>query len=165
LDLAADLDAAVVVATPPNIRYVTLPLLANVYGIPGIGAVMWKITTTKMVSSTMTKLFAPGFGEVLADFPADFLRMTRNSYVSSKAAVESYLRKQDFTERIAKSTTPFLVVFGAADQWVDPAATKQWASESRAQIQLIKGVGHTPPIECPTELAHSIRQWVDHTPD
>jgi pimeloyl-ACP methyl ester carboxylesterase len=52
------------------------------------------------------------------------------------------------------------IIFGAADQWVDPAATVQWKAESRAEIELFPGIGHTPVAECPELLALRIHQFI-----
>jgi pimeloyl-ACP methyl ester carboxylesterase len=150
----------IVIGTPPNIRYVNLPILAQVYAVPLLGKLMWRITTVEMARNTMSLLFAPNFGKVPDVFPNDFLRMTRNSYVKGKAGVEDYIRAKDFTKRIETSTAPFLVVFGESDQWVSPTSTTQWKNESRAIIQMIPNVGHTPPVECPEKVAQIISDFV-----
>jgi pimeloyl-ACP methyl ester carboxylesterase len=154
---------AVVIGTPPNIRYVKLPILAQIYSVPLLGKLMWRITTMKMARDTMQQLFAPDFGAVPDVFPADFLRMERHSYVKGKAGVEDYIRERDFTKRIGNSTAPFLVIFGAADQWVQPIATEQWTRESRAIIHLLPNIGHTPPAECPEKVASIVEEFVGNS--
>jgi pimeloyl-ACP methyl ester carboxylesterase len=158
--IAPRISHAVLIATPPNIRYVKLPLLAQIYGVPLLGRLMWHVTTVNMIKDTMKQLFAPNFGAVPDIFATDFQRMTRNSYVKCKAAVEGYIREQDFTRRVAKSSARLKIIFGAADQWVDPAATVQWQAESRAEIELLPGIGHTPVAECPELLASRIYAFI-----
>jgi pimeloyl-ACP methyl ester carboxylesterase len=151
---------AILIGTPPNIKYVHLPIMAQIYSVPLIGGLVWHFTTTKMVRDTMSLLFAPDFGDIPDIFPEDFLQMTRNSYIKGKAEVENYLRQKYFTTRVANSISPLLVIFGEVDQWVDPKATEEWKRDSRATIQLLRSVGHTPLAECPEEIAKIILQFV-----
>jgi pimeloyl-ACP methyl ester carboxylesterase len=155
------LRSAVLIATPPNIRYLSLPMMANIYSVPMLGRLMWRVTTPAMAKGTMAQLFAKGFGDVPDVLPADFLRMTRLSYVNGKAGVEDYIRARDFTKRINASAAPVCVVFGAGDQWVSPAATLQWAAESRAMIKILPDVGHTPILECPALMADVLLEFID----
>jgi pimeloyl-ACP methyl ester carboxylesterase len=108
--IASRISHAILIATPPNIRYVKLPPLAQIYGVPLLGRLMWRITTLKMIKATMKQLFALNFGVVPDIFAMDFQRMTRNSYVKSKAAVESYIREQDFTRRVSQSSAPLKIM-------------------------------------------------------
>jgi pimeloyl-ACP methyl ester carboxylesterase len=151
---------AILIGTPPNIKYVRLPIMAQIYSVPLVGRLVWHFTTIKMVKDTMSLLFNPDFGDIPDVFPKDFLRMTRNSYVKGKAEVENYLRQKYFTLRVKNSVAPLLIIFGAADRWVDPTATEQWKRESRATIQLLPNVGHTPLAECPVETAKIILEFV-----
>jgi pimeloyl-ACP methyl ester carboxylesterase len=65
-----------------------------------------------------------------------------------------------FTARIANSVSPLLVIFGEADQWVDPKATEEWKRDSRATIQLLQSVGHTPLAEYPEKIAKIILEFI-----
>jgi pimeloyl-ACP methyl ester carboxylesterase len=150
------LTGAMVIGTPPNMSFVNLPPLANIYRVPLLGRLMWRITSRKMVSDTMANLFAPeasGVPDVVVD---DFSRMTRHSYVAAKAALEGYAKTRALSDRVAHSTLPLYVVFGDQDQWISPVCTEEWHRTTNAKITLLPGVGHTPPLEVPTSVAELI---------
>jgi pimeloyl-ACP methyl ester carboxylesterase len=151
---------AMVIGTPPDMSFVNLPALANVYRLPLLGRLMWRITSRKMVSDTMASLFAPGFGTVPPIAVDDFQRMTRHSYVAAKAALEGYAHARALSERIAHSTQPFSVVFGEKDQWIPPACMSQWKRAGRVTTLLMPDVGHTPPLEAPEKMARIIRDFI-----
>jgi pimeloyl-ACP methyl ester carboxylesterase len=156
---AARVKGAMVIGTPPDMSFVNLPTLANIYSVPLLGRLMWRITSRKMVSDTMASLFAPGFGAVPLIVVDDFQRMTRHSYVQAKAALEGYAHAQPLSARVSNSSAPLHVVFGEQDQWIPPACTAQWQRASRASVVLMPGIGHTPPLEAPGDLAQIVGEF------
>jgi pimeloyl-ACP methyl ester carboxylesterase len=153
---------AALLGVPPNLTYVRLPVTARLFSVPVLGGLLWRVTTDEMVRGGLAKTFAPGFEagpEVYAPFVRDLRRMTHRSYVRARAAVEGYRRERDLTARVAGSGVPLLVVFGWADQWVDPSAAGHWRRESSARIEMLAGVGHTPLVECPARTAELLRAF------
>jgi pimeloyl-ACP methyl ester carboxylesterase len=150
---------AIVIGTPPDMSFVNLPALANIYAVPMLGRLMWRITSRKMVSDTMASLFAPDFGAVPSIVVDDFQRMTRRSYVQAKGALEGYAHARPLSTRVSNSAVPLHVVFGEQDQWIPPACTTQWQRVTHATVALMPGVGHTPPLEAPGEVAAIIRKF------
>jgi pimeloyl-ACP methyl ester carboxylesterase len=158
--LSARVKGAMMIGTPPNMSFVNLPALANIYKVAVLGRLMWRITTRKMVKDTMANLFAPGFDPVPDIVVDDFQKMTRHSYVQAKAALEGYATEQCLSERVSHSTMPLHIVFGEQDQWISASCTEEWLSTSRATITLMPGTGHTPPLENPIKTAQIISKFV-----
>ena len=149
----ARVNGGMVIGTPPDMSFVTLPAIANIYSVPLLGRLMWRITSRKMVSDTMANLFAPNFGPVPAIVVDDFFKMTRHSYVQAKANLEGFAHAKPLSGRVGSSEVPLLVVFGVQDQWIPPACVDEWQRKSRATTQLMPGVGHTPPLEARDDTA------------
>ncbi len=152
-----------IIGTPPNMSFVNLPALANVYSLPVIGKLMWKVTNRTMVSKTMKALFAPTATEVPAIVVDDFLKMTQHSYVSAKQNLETFATTKSLSDRVTNVGVPLHVVFGDADQWIPPACTKVWSTVGGVSTELLPGVGHTPPLEDPSAVASMIRKLVRET--
>ncbi len=148
------------IAAPPDMSFVNLPAIANIYSVPLVGRLMWRITTRKMVSDTMANLFVPGFSPVPPIVVDDFKRMTRTAYVAAKAGLEGYNHSRSLSLRVEGLNAPLAVVFGDSDQWIPPACTEEWKRSTRAQITLMPGIGHTPPLEAPGEVARIISEFV-----
>ena len=145
--------AAVLLATPPNLTYVHLPVTARLFSAPLLGGVLWKLTTDKMIRGGLAKTFAAGFGSVPDVFVSDLQRMTHRAYVKARAEVEGYRKQQDLTVRVGDAGVPLMIIFGDEDQWVDPLAADGWANTTSARIEILPGVGHTPMIEAPAQTA------------
>ncbi len=154
--LRALVNGAMIIGTPPDMTFVNLPPLANIYSVPLLGRLMWRITSRKMVRDTMASLFAPGFTPVPEIVVDDFQRMTRHSYVQAKAALEGYANACPLSERVSGSSVPLHVVFGDRDQWIPPVCTKEWQRAARVTVDLMPGIGHTPPLEDPERTAKVI---------
>lgn len=152
-------DGAVLLGTPPNLTYVSLPLTARLLSAPVLGRALWRLTTERMVRDGLAKTVAPGFGELPGIFAQDVRRMTHRSYVQGRAGVERYRRDRDLTLRVRDSGVPLMIVFGAEDRWVDPRAVDAWAATTDAQTALLPGVGHTPMVEAPGETAGLITRF------
>jgi pimeloyl-ACP methyl ester carboxylesterase len=152
------LKGALLIAAPPNMSFVDLPAIANIYGVPLVGRLVWAITSRKMVSDTMANLFAPDFGVVPDVVVDDFFAMTRASYVSGKRELEGFATSKPLSERVTNSGVPVHVVFGEQDQWIPAACVEQWQKSTHASVQILPNIGHTPPLECGRVLAEIIRQ-------
>jgi pimeloyl-ACP methyl ester carboxylesterase len=153
-------NGAVIIGTPPNMSFVNLPAIANIYSVPVFGQLMWRITNRKMVSKTMAALFAPRFGPVPDVVVVDFFAMTRHSYVQAKANLEGFARTIPLSDRVAVSDVALHVVFGVDDQWIPARCTEVWSQTRNVTTELLPGVGHTPPLEQPTAVANLINTFV-----
>jgi pimeloyl-ACP methyl ester carboxylesterase len=160
-EMGARVKGAMVIGTPPNMSFVNLPPLANIYAVPVLGRLMWRITSRKMVKDTMASLFAPDASNVPDIVVDDFQRMTRHSYVQAKAALEGFASAIALSDRVQNTTAPLQIVFGEQDQWIPSACTQVWQATTRAQIKLLVGVGHTPPLENPAKMVSTISDFVD----
>ena len=154
------LAGALLLGTPPNLSYVNLPVAARIISAPLLGYLVWRSLTDAMIRRSLAQTFAPGFDAnpaVCAPFIEDLRRMTHNSYVAARAAVEGYRKERDLTARVAGRPVPILVAFGDQDQWVDPSALEAW--KPIAETRVLRGVGHTPMLEDPCATAELIRDF------
>jgi len=145
------LAGALLLGTPPNLSYVNLPVAARIISAPLLGYLVWRSLTDAMIRRSLAQTFAPGFD---APFIEDLRRMTHNSYVAARAAVEGYRKERDLTARVAGRPIPILVAFGDQDQWMDPSALEAW--KPIAETRVFRGVGHTPMLEDPCATAELI---------
>ena len=159
-ELAVRIKGAIVIGTPPNLSFVNLPALANIYSVPLLGWLMWRITPRKMLKDAMANLFAPDYADVPDVVVDDFQRMTRHSYVQSKAQLEAFAASRALSDRVSQSTVPLRVVFGEMDQWIPAVCTQEWQRATNASIMLLSGIGHTPPLEDPAGVAQLIADFV-----
>jgi pimeloyl-ACP methyl ester carboxylesterase len=158
------LAGALLLGTPPNLNYVNLPISARIISAPLLGYLVWRSLTDAMIRRSLVQTFAPGFDAnpaVCAPLIEDLRRMTHNSYVAARAAVEGYRKERDLTARVADRPVPILVAFGDQDRWVDPCALDAW--KPIAKTHVFRGVGHTPMLEDPSataELILDFARWV-----
>jgi pimeloyl-ACP methyl ester carboxylesterase len=158
--IAGQMKGAILIAAPPNMSFVNLPPLANIYGVPLLGALMWTITSPKMVADTMASLFAPNFGPVPEIVIEDFFAMTRTSYVAGKAALEGYAYAKPLGDRVRATGIPAHIVFGEQDQWIPAACVAVWQETTHASTQTLSQIGHTPPLEAAPLVAEIIARKV-----
>ena len=152
---------ALLLGTPPNLSYVSLPVAARIISAPLLGYLVWRSVTDLMIRRSLVQTFAPGYdanSDVCAPFVEGLRRMTHNSYVRARAAIEGYRKERDLTARVAGWPVPILVASGDQDQWVDPSALEAW--KPIAQTHVFRGVGHTPMVEAPSAAAELILGFV-----
>jgi 3-oxoadipate enol-lactonase len=71
------------------------------------------------------------------------------------------IEREDTQALLANITAPTLVICGAADRATPVALSREIASAiPSAQIEILPGVGHHPPLEAPHEVAASLRQFL-----
>lgn len=67
-----------------------------------------------------------------------------------------------YWEMMASVRVPVLLVGGEADRLVPAAAVRQAAARNpRWETVILPGVGHTPQLEVPDQLAGMLRDWLD----
>lgn len=71
------------------------------------------------------------------------------------------IEREDTQALLANITAPTLVICGADDRATPVALSREIASAiPGAQIDILPGVGHHPPLEAPHEVAASLRQFL-----
>jgi pimeloyl-ACP methyl ester carboxylesterase len=146
----------VLLGTAPDVSFVHLAFAARLVAVPLLGRLLWSVMTDGMIRDGLARTFAPSFPSVPDRFVSDVRRMTHRSHVQGRAELERYKRRRDLPSRIAHARVPLLAVFGDRDQWVDPRAADRWSKIPGAQIEILRGVGHTPMAEAPGPIAEII---------
>lgn len=156
---------AVLLGTAPDLSFVHLPITARLVSLPLLGGLLWRSASDEMIRAGLVKTFAPSFPAVPAIYVSDVRRMTHRSHVQGRAQLERYKKQRDLTSRVARTEAPLLVIFGDQDQWVDPRAAARWASATHAEVEILRGVGHTPMAEAPGPTAARIIDFVQRRVD
>jgi len=129
-----------------------LPITAKMSFVPVLGQALWQITPDFAIKDGLGAAFAPGY-DVPDRFVDDFNRMTYTSY-SSDTEEGDYSDAAPLDQRITRTGTPLLAIFGAEDQIYDAKeALAAYATVPGAQTRLIAGAGHSPNVEKPIETA------------
>ncbi|WP_288798506.1 alpha/beta fold hydrolase [uncultured Arsenicicoccus sp.] len=114
--------------------------------------------TPALVEGSAARWFAPGFADREPQVAGGLLHdlaheVDDEGYAACCEALAAY----DLSDRLGEVTDPVLVLNGAADQVVPPAAAEQVASgvvDGRAVI--LPEVGHQAPVEDPTGTAEAL---------
>ena len=97
---------------------------------------------------------------VHAELEAMTLRVGAAAYVRQSEAV---LARADLRPVLATVRTPTLVVVGAEDAMTPLACAEElWDGVAGAELDVIPGCGHLPPIETPQVMAELLRGLMAH---
>ncbi|MCA1837268.1 MAG: alpha/beta hydrolase [Actinobacteria bacterium] len=148
----------VVIDTPPQSSYSHTPFKHKLSRMPVIGQLFWRVGPRSETRKGLEVAFAKGF-----DFPESFVDdlkgMTYSAYKKSYVDHRDYIDEQSVNSRLQPLAIPLLVIWGAADRFVDPAAAQAYADVPGAQIETIPGAGHSPQVEKPAETAALILEF------
>ncbi len=91
--------------------------------------------------------------EVPDAFVDDLDGMTFSAYDKSTTEAREFIEDKPNSERVAEADVRLLVIFGTADELVEPEAADRWAKDvPRARVVKLPGVGHSPHWERPREV-------------
>jgi pimeloyl-ACP methyl ester carboxylesterase len=140
-----------------------LPFSATLTFQPVIGEALWSITPDFAIEDGLGEAFAPGY-DVPEEFVADFRRMTYRSYDESPAAETEYTEEMPLDERVEAAGVPLLAIFGDEEQLYDsPVALAAYREVPGAETVMVRGAGHSPNVEKPTQTA-SLIEWFARRP-
>jgi pimeloyl-ACP methyl ester carboxylesterase len=152
-------ERVVIVDTNPTQGTGELPLSARIGFWPVIGEALNRGVPDSVVENELGDAFAPGF-----DTPGyaldDFRELTYSAYDKSAAEGRDFREERSLADRLAATRLPVLAVFGSEDQIVDvEGSLAEYRKIRGAQVRELPGVGHSPPVERPGELARLIREF------
>jgi pimeloyl-ACP methyl ester carboxylesterase len=125
---------------------------AEVSTAPVIGPALWQVTPDSLIKEGLEVAFAPGY-EVPDRLVDEFNRMTYTSY-DSDGEEGDYMDEEPLDQRIERTRTPLLAIFGAEDQiYESREALAAYAKVAGARTALIPGAGHSPNVEKPARTA------------
>jgi pimeloyl-ACP methyl ester carboxylesterase len=120
--------------------------------IPVVGQLLWRLRTESLVrraaATAVTRDVA--IPQPVVD---DVLAMTHHAFTAAGRGAEDYLRQRPLPDRLAGLDVPLLVVFGAEDRRWRSASAADYRVVPGVRIEVLPGVGHSPPIEDPARTA------------
>lgn len=147
-----------------------LPLTARLTHAPLLGPALWRLSPAFAVRSSYSDAFAPGYDPAAGfDDPDqivhDFRAMTYSSFDGAHEGADAYTREGRIDERLESAGVPLLVVFGAEDQIFDAERSLAAFREVEgARTLALPGVGHSPSVEAPRELARALEEFARAAP-
>ena len=130
--------------------------------VPVIGQALSRaldVAPTSMVRDQYEVAFAPGFN-IASGFENpdqvvdDLSEMTYTAFNEAAESDGDYTGERPLDERLGSLEIPVLVVFGSEDQIADAeAAIEPYEGIASVRTEVIEGVGHSPNVESPEEIA------------
>jgi pimeloyl-ACP methyl ester carboxylesterase len=166
-------DRAVVIDMAPNTDDYGpgLPLLARLAYTPVIGPALWRVSPDFAVRESYSDAFAPGFDPADGfDDPdqivRDFRAMTYTAFDEAQDGADDFADERPIDERFMAAAVPLLVVFGAEDQMFDAERSLEGFQDvPGVRTELIEGVGHSPAVEAPEQLAQTLLDFALPPPE
>ena len=141
-----------VLGSTPRDGYAELPLTGRVATWPVVGELVRRFAPDQVIKAGLDSAFADDV-DVPDAFVDDLDGMTFSAYDKSNAEAREFVEDKPNSERVASANVPLLVIFGTADDVVDPEAADAWAKDvSGARVVKLGGVGHSPQWERPREV-------------
>jgi pimeloyl-ACP methyl ester carboxylesterase len=141
--------------------------------VPVIGQAMSRaldVVPTSFVRGQFDVAFADDFNtasgfedpdQVVEDLSA----MTYTAFTDSEDAEQEYTDTRSLDERLSALEIPALVIFGAEDEVYDAESSiAPYDDVAGARTEVIDGVGHSPNVEAPEEIAPLISAFALQPP-
>jgi pimeloyl-ACP methyl ester carboxylesterase len=150
----------------PDNGFGDAPLMTRLGFMPVIGELLYRLSFDAAIRDGYRDAFAKGF-DLAAGFGEqdqvvrDFRAMTFRSYKDSWDAEERFLAATRLDERVRRLGLPALVVFGDQDAFFRAAESAEaFRRVPGARVEILSGVGHSPNVECPADIARLVREQV-----
>ena len=141
-----------VIGTAPRAGFGELPLTGRIATWPVVGELARRFAPDQVIRAGLDSAFADGV-DVPDAFVDDLDGMTHSAYAKSRDEADDFLEERANSRRIRRSGKPLLVIFGTADEIVDPKAAAAWGrGVPRARVVRLRGAGHSPHWERPREV-------------
>lgn len=152
----------VLLAIPPEMRFLHVNLLGHLSFLPVTGPIAWNYGPDFMIRKGLEVLFAPGFE--LPDWILREVRAVRHKDARLlRDELEAHLNRVHPRSQIERVDKPTVILWGEQDQfWPIPAAAEY---EGAAPIVRLPGVGHTPQVEAPERVIEEIDRLAASIPD
>ena len=155
----------VVIDEGPDNGFGDQPLMTRIGFVPVVGELLHRLAFDAAIRDGFRDAFAPGFD--LADgfddpdqVVHDYRAMTFRSYKGSWDGEGSYLEDERLDHRIRRLDVPALILFGEHDSFFRAEESAAAYRElPRARVEVLPGVGHSPPVERPDDVMRLIREF------
>ncbi|MEV5545948.1 alpha/beta fold hydrolase [Streptomyces sp. NPDC052309] len=132
--------------------------------MPVVGRLLWRLRTDSLIrraaATAVTRDVA--IPQAVVD---DVRGMTHHAFTAASGAAVDYLRQRPLPERLAPLGKPLLVIFGDQDRRWRSSSAADYRLVPGARIEMLAGVGHSPPLEEPLRTAELLLAFAAaHTP-
>lgn len=142
----------------PDNSFGAMPLLVRLGFVPVLGELMHRLSADPLVRDGYGDAFAKDF-DIPEHVVRDFRDMTYTSYKASAGEEDAYLAEERLDERLRRLGIPLAAAFGEEDRFfrADECA-EAFRKVPGARVEVIAGVGHSPNVERPEEVARLVRE-------
>ena len=141
-----------VIGTAPRDGFAELPFTGRMATWPVAGELVRRFAPDPLIKAGLDSAFADDV-DVPDAFVDDLDGMTFSAYDKSTTEAGEFIEDKSNSERVAEADVPLLVIFGTADDLVEPKAADAWGKDvPRARVVKLPGVGHSPHWERPREV-------------
>ncbi|MGW8375125.1 alpha/beta fold hydrolase [Streptomyces sp. ODS28] len=126
--------------------------LGRLLEVPLLGRLLWALRTDGMIRRAAANAVTRDV-EIPQAVVDDVRGMTHHAVTATARAAVGYLRQRPLPDRLAALGKPLLVVFGAEDRRWRSSSAAEYAAVPGARIEMLPGVGHSPPLEEPRRTA------------
>jgi pimeloyl-ACP methyl ester carboxylesterase len=120
--------------------------------VPVVGQLLWRLRTESLVRRAAATAVTRDvtIPQAVVD---DVLGMTHHAFTAARQGAEDYLLQRPLPDRLAALGVPLLVIFGAEDRRWRASSAADYRAVPGARIEMLPGVGHSPPLEDPPRTA------------
>jgi pimeloyl-ACP methyl ester carboxylesterase len=148
-----------VLGTAPREGFAELPLTGRVATWPVVGELLRRLAPDPLIKAGLDSAFADDV-DVPDEFVDDLDGMTYSAYDKSTTEAGRFVEDKPNSQRVADAEVPLLVIFGTADEIVDPKAADQWKKDvPGARVVKMGGVGHSPHWERPRDVVELLLDY------
>ncbi|MDJ1135902.1 alpha/beta fold hydrolase [Streptomyces iconiensis] len=120
--------------------------------LPVIGQLLWRLRTDSLIRRAAATAVTRDI-EIPQAVVDDVRGMTHHGFMAGSQASSDYLRRRPLPDRLATLGKPLLVVFGDEDRRWHSSSAADYRAVPGARIEMLPGVGHSPPLEEPRRTA------------
>jgi pimeloyl-ACP methyl ester carboxylesterase len=155
-------ERVVILDEGPSPETATDPLMTRLGFVPVLGELMHRLSFDAAIRDGYSDAFAKGFdlsGEVGEQVVRDYRAMTFTSYKRCWRGEQRYLGAEDLDERLRRLGLPALAIFGDEDRFFRARASAEaYRRVPGLRAEVLAGVGHSPNVERPEEVARLVRE-------
>jgi pimeloyl-ACP methyl ester carboxylesterase len=154
------IDQMILIDSPPNAD-TTFTIMTKIYLMPVVGEILSHFESDAAIRKGLAQGFAPNFS-IPQKFVTDLRQLTYRAFRTAHDESIAYRTARPPYQRLAAITpTPrLLAIFGSLDAIVPPENAKLFERVPGAKVATIKGVGHSPMVEAPTETVKLIEDFL-----
>jgi pimeloyl-ACP methyl ester carboxylesterase len=145
----------------PNGDFGEEPLMTRLGFVPVLGELLHRLAFDSAIRDGYKDAFGPGFdlsGEIGDMVVRGYRAMTFPSYKRSWKQEQAYLAERRLDERVRALGIPALAVFGEEDRFFHARESADAFAAAGARAEVLAGVGHSPNLERPDEVARLVRE-------